>query len=169
MPDDPRIVVTNTTPIIALSLIDKLDLLGHLYGSILVPPAVSQEIKTGGHTASISTLVDASYLKITKLSDPQSADLLSDLDRGEAEAIALSLEMSQQHGPKKHLLIIDERLGRRHARRLGLTITGTLGILLKGKREGHIEFLSPLIDRLMQGGIFLGDELVKQVLKMAGE
>ena len=169
MPDDPRIVVTNTTPIIALSLISKLDLLGKLYRTVLVPPAVSQEIKKGGHTVSISTLSDTAYLKVTELSNPQSADLLSDLDRGEAEAIALALEMSRKHSPENQLLIIDERLGRRHARRLGLTITGTLGVLLKAKKEGYIEVLTPLIDKLTQGGIHLSEELIAEVLALAGE
>jgi uncharacterized protein len=65
-------------------------------------------------------------------------------------------------------VIIDERLGRRHARRLGLTLTGTLGVLLKAKERQLVGELKPLIDQLRQRGIRLGDDVVAEV-KLAGE
>jgi len=88
---------------------------------------------------------------------------LVDLDRGEAQAIALAQELNAD------LLIVDERLGRQHARRLGLTITGTLGILLKAKQLGYVDAVQPLIEQLQQGGIRLRDDVVRRVLELAGE
>ena len=94
---------------------------------------------------------------------PRRADLLSDPDRGEAEVIALAQEM------EAGLVIIDERLARRHAKRLGLSLTGTLGVLLKAKQLGLVEAISPLVDQLRQGGIRLSDVVVAEVLRLAEE
>ena len=159
----PQCVISNTTPIIALSIIQKLDLLEQLYGEVWIPPAVEQEVLAGGTRAGAIELISAAYIRTIPLQDARRADLLSDLDRGEAEAIALALE---HHAD---LLIIDERLGRRHAQRLGLTITGVLGVLLRAKRDGHLSQLAPEIDRLQQSGIRLSDKLVTRVLQLANE
>ena len=98
------------------------------------------------------------------MQDPRRADLLlSDLDRGEAEVIALAQELNAD------LAIVDERLARHHARRLGLTLTGTLGVLLKAKELGFVPAVGPLIDQLRLGGIRLGDAVVAEALKLAGE
>ena len=166
MRDESRIIVTNTTPIIALSIIGRLGLLEKLYGTVFLPPAVENEIRAG-YQATRKALAEASFIQVKALADPGRADLLSDLDRGEAEAITLTLELKDRHDD--HLLIIDERLGRRHARRLGLAITGTLGVLLRAKSEGHIQAIRPLIDQLLRGGIYLSDKLVALVMEMAGE
>jgi predicted nucleic acid-binding protein len=97
------------------------------------------------------------------LFDPRRADLLNDLDRGEAEVLALAQEQQAD------LVIMDERLGRRHARRLGFNLTGVLGILLRAKRQNQLTLIRPLIMQLQQGGIHLSDPLVSKVLELAGE
>jgi predicted nucleic acid-binding protein len=97
------------------------------------------------------------------LSDPARADLLADLDRGEAEVIALAQELGAD------LLIIDERLGRRHADRLGFAVTGTLGVLLRAKEQGFIAEVRPLIEELRRQGIHLAEPLVKRTLELANE
>jgi uncharacterized protein len=84
---------------------------------------------------------------------------LSDLDRGEAEVLALAQER------RADLVIMDERLGRR----LGFTLTGVLGVLLRAKQQNHLGQLHPLITQLQQGGIRLSDPLVERVLELAGE
>jgi hypothetical protein len=66
-------------------------------------------------------------------------------------------------------VVIDERLARRHAKRLGMRLTGTLGVLLKAKQMGEIDAVAPLIQQLRQGGIRLGEDLIAQVLILAGE
>ena len=163
MPDAPRLVVSNTTPIITLSLVGHLSLLQKLYGTVLIPTAVESEILAGGSRFGAQELRQATYIQTTPLHDPRRADLLSDLDRGEAEAIALALERNAD------LLIIDERLGRRHASRLSLTLTGSIGILLKAKQVGYLPMIQPLLAQIEQGGIHLSQTLIKQALQQAGE
>ena len=164
MPKAPRTVIVNTTPIIALALIGKLKLLQQLYGEVVIPPAVWAEINAGGPgSVGVGELQEATYIRTVSLSDPRRADLLSDLDRGEAEVLALAQEMNAD------LVIIDERLARRHAKRLGLALTGVLGVLLKAKERGFIPAIGPWVDRLRKGGIHLGDEIVAEALKLAGE
>ncbi|MEM7516498.1 MAG: DUF3368 domain-containing protein [Planctomycetota bacterium] len=162
--DDRRIVVVNTTPIITLALLNRLDLLRDLYGSVHIPPAVYDEVLAGGpDRPGGSQLHAAPWIKRTQLQDPRRADLISDLDRGEAEVIALAQETAAA------LVIIDERLGRRHAKRLGLSITGTLGVLLRAKSEGILPKVAPLIETLQQDGIRLGQGLVDRALERAEE
>lgn len=163
MPDTPRLVVCNTTPIITLSLIGQLSLLQQFYGTVLIPPAVEAEILAGGSRYGSQELKGAAYINTVPLNDPGRALLLNDLDPGEAEAIVLALEQ------KADLLIMDERLGRKHATRLGLTLTGSIGILLKAKQAGRIETIKPLLTQLDQGGIHLSSTLIAQALQEAGE
>lgn len=165
MPNSPRYVVTNTTPLIALDLIGKLHLLHDLYDEVLMPPAVYAEALAGGEkrVGAIGGLQSTPWLRVHPLSDPRRANLLVDLDRGEAEAIALAQELDAD------LLIIDERLGRLHARRLGIAITGTIGVLLKAKVLGYVYEVRPLLEQLHKGGIYLSDELVRRALDLAGE
>lgn len=108
---------------------------------------------------------EASYLQIEHLIHTEQTDLLQQLDRGEAEAIRLALRFRAQD----HLLILDERLGRIQARRLGLTITGSLGVLLRAKQSGLISSIKPLIDQLLAKGFYLSPVLVQRVLEVAGE
>jgi len=164
MPERTRTIVVNTTPIIALALIGQLELLRHLYGEVVIPPAVEAEVLAGdpGSTGA-AELQRAHWIQTVSMQDPRRADLLSDLDRGEAEVIALAQELNAE------LVIIDERLARRHAKRLGLTLTGTLGVLLKAKERGLVPAVGPLMDQLRQVGIWLDDVLVAEVLRLAGE
>lgn len=163
MPKRKQIVITNTTPIIALSLIGQLNLLAKLYKEVMMPMAVYNEILAGGNRAGANEVQDITWLFPVTLSDPSRADLLADLDRGEAETIALAQET------KATLVIIDERLARLHAKRLGLTVTGTLGILLKAKEQGLVTEIRPFITQLQQGGIRLDKSLITKVLKLADE
>jgi uncharacterized protein len=164
MPDQARLVVVNTTPIIALSLIGELDLLRLLYDQVVVPSAVEAEVLAGDRDGiGRSELQHASWLRVASLQDPRRADLLADLDRGEAEVLALAQELNAD------LVIIDERLARLHAKRVGLTLTGTLGVLLRAKQLGHVKAVAPLIHRLRQGGIHLSDLVVAEVLALADE
>jgi uncharacterized protein len=85
------------------------------------------------------------------------------LDRGEAEVLALAVEHSAR------LVIIDERKGRRYARRLGLSLTGTLGVLLLAKEEGLVTAVAPLIRQLLDDGLHFSSDLVIRALTLARE
>ncbi len=147
MPDEDRrrVVVVNSTPIITLAIVDQLDLLRDLYDTVLIPAAVRLEVQAGGPTrAGAPRLAAPPWIKSVELRDPHRVDLLSDLDRGEAEVVALAQERGAD------LVVIDERLGRRHARRLGISLTGTLGVLLKAKREGLLSEIGPVVRAIRQ-------------------
>lgn len=164
MPEAGRIVVVNATPVIGLSLINRLDILRRLYGEVLIPPAVRAEVLAGGPASpGFVELQRAEWVRVTDLHDPRRADLLSDLDRGEAEVIALAQELNAT------LVIIDERMARRHARRLGLQLSGTLGVLLRAKKRGMVPAVKPLIDQLQQGGFRLADFVITEALQLADE
>lgn len=67
------------------------------------------------------------------------------------------------------LVIIDDYQARKHAKYLGLNLTGTLGVLLRSKEEGHINNIRPLLDELIDNDIYIGNKLYEKVLQMADE
>jgi predicted nucleic acid-binding protein len=164
MPEPERLVVVNTTPLIALALAGQLPLLQRLYTAVAIPPAVQSEIRSGGPSGiGVRELEAADWIRVVPLQDPRRADLLTDLDRGEAEVLALAQEIYAG------LVIVDERLARRHARRLGLPLIGTLGLLLRAKQAQLISEVKPLIIAMRTGGIWLSDALVEEALTIARE
>ena len=90
--------------------------------------------------------------------------LMRDLDRGEAQSIALSLEL------KADLILLDEKEGRRAAQRLGLRTLGVVGVLLEAKALGEIEHIRPHLDALRQAaGFYLSKSVYRTALAAAGE
>lgn len=90
--------------------------------------------------------------------------MLERIDIGEAEAIALAVEISADY------LLIDEAIGRDIARSMGIKITGLLGVLLRAKRGGHVDLIKPYIDRLVNEANFrLSASLIDEALFQAGE
>ena len=164
MPEPARVVIVNTTPLIALSLIGHLELLKRLFGTVLIPPTVQGEVLEGGRNGiGTAELQGADWIRVTPLRDQRRADLIADLDRGEAEVIALAQELNAD------LVVLDERLARLFAKRLGLRVTGVLGVLLRAKAAGHVRALRPLLTELRAGGFWLSDAVVGEALRLARE
>jgi predicted nucleic acid-binding protein len=161
MPDGP--VIANNTPLVALWVLGRLDLLRELYDEVLVPTAVHQEFVATERALRQSALDGAPWIKVVPLANPQHARVYVGLDQGEAEVLALAEERGAG------LVIIDERKGRRYANRLGIPLTGTLGVLLLAKERGLVASLAPLLDELLEAGLHLDPSLVEQVLALAGE
>jgi predicted nucleic acid-binding protein len=161
MPAGP--VIANNTPLVALWVLDRLELLRDLYGEVLIPPAVRDEFTAVETTLRRASLQQAPWIRTAALEKPQRARVFTDLDQGEAEVLALAEERSAR------LVIIDERKGRRFAKRLGLPLTGTMGLLLLAKEEGMVPKISPLIDEILAAGLYLDQTLVDQVTRMARE
>ena len=165
------VVISDASPLICLSGLRQLDLLRLLYGSVLVPETVWQEVTrpptfTAPTTpAAVSDAKAAGWLKVAVATNrPLVTQLETTLDPGEAEAIALAVEN------KRSLLLIDERDGRQVARALGVEITGTLGVLLRAKTTRQIAAIQPLIKQLIQDLNFrLHPSLVERILTEAGE
>ena len=103
------------------------------------------------------------WIKIKDIKDKNSLSYFLDIDKGEAETIILANEIDAD------LVIIDEILGRFHAKNSNLKITGTLGVLLKAKNSGHIQKIRPLLIELRDKGIWLSGKLIKEVLILANE
>ncbi len=164
MPERAHVVV-NTTPLIALAEIHHIDLLRQLYGEILVPPAVRAEVIAGGSSGvGVEEFTKADFIRTVPLGDPRRLDFFVDLDRGEAEVIALAEEMEAD------LVIIDELLGRKHAQRLGMNVTGSIGVLIKAKQMGILPRIAPLLKAWRSTGRqWFSESLQREALLMTGE
>jgi predicted nucleic acid-binding protein len=157
--------VVDTSPLIFLAKLDRLDLLRTSADEILVPAAVITEIRAYPDDA-CQKVEDAlaSWLREEKVGVRRIVDvLLADLDLGEAEVIALARERSAER------IVMDDLDGRRFARRLGLEPVGTLGLLLAAKLRGELGSLRGEIERLEQEGFRVSPTLVEAVLRTAGE
>ncbi len=158
------VVVSNTTPLIALAWLERLDLLPALFGSVYIPQAVRDEIHHNPEAIGATELSTASWLVVRPVANALAAALLQDqLDTGESEAIVLAHELHAG------LLLMDERRGRRRAVQGGLTVTGTLGILVEARRRNMVGPLRPLLDRLRQLPFHMSESLYAEVLRHTGE
>lgn len=160
------IVVSNASPLIALSIINSLDLLRALYGPINIPEAVFYEVVIRGAGRPGATAVaNTSWIVQRAPSDRQTvAQLLSvGLDQGESEAIVLASELSAE------LLILDESQARTVARQRGLPVTGTLGVLIAAKNAGLVASIKPLLAQLTAAGFYLTPQIIAHALQLAGE
>ncbi len=85
------------------------------------------------------------------------------LNLGESSAVALAYEKENA------LLILDDLKGRKEAEKLGLSFTGTLGILYRAKKEGYIKMIKPYIDKLKTAEFRISKNIEEEILKLSGE
>lgn len=161
MPCGP--VVLNNTPLVALWAIGGLDLLRDLFGEVHIPPAVEAEFLAIDRSLRERALADAPWIRTVALDNPRRALAYGGLDRGEAEVLALAEESDAR------LVVVDERKARRYAERLGLPLTGTLGVLLSAKEAGLIDAVAPWADKIRDAGLYLRADLVARFRELAGE
>jgi predicted nucleic acid-binding protein len=152
------IVVSDTSSISALLRIGHADLLQRLYGEVLIPEAVRDELLVFFPTV-------PEFLHCRHVSDAGEVKrLCGELDLGEAEAIALAREM------RADVLLIDELGGRRIAKREGIPIIGLMGVLANAKIEGLVVSIRPLIEKLENEADFrFSTELKQDTLRLANE
>lgn len=152
------IVVSDTTAITTLIKAGRDRLLAELFGEVLVPNAVFQELMR-------SHPVLPAHLRRVEITDSSEADALGfRLGRGESEAIVLASEL------KADFLLIDERRGRKIAQERHLRIIGLLGIVLLARERGLVTAVRPLLLELQsKGGAYLAPELVEATCRAAGE
>ena len=148
------LVIADFSSLIAFVAIGELDLLVKLYHKVINTDVVRQEIHADlPNWIEVSSNYDLTQFQILQL----------ELDPGEASAIALALE---NPGSK---LIIDEFKGRSVAKRLGLSVTGTTGIIIKAKEQGLIISGREMLVKLKIHGFCLSDKLKKQIIAMLNE
>jgi predicted nucleic acid-binding protein len=157
-------VIVNTSPLQYLFQLQLLDLLPELYQEVLVPEGVVREVTAGlARGVSLPGLESLPWLKLRPVKNPAVLPLAAGLGIGEREVLALALEL------EKPLVILDDSLARRFARRLDLPLTGTLGLLLKAKQSGRVDRVHPCLERLEVLGFRLDASTRENVLRLAEE
>jgi predicted nucleic acid-binding protein len=149
-----KTIVSDTSCIILLSKIGELEILNKLFGTIITTQEVAKEF--GEQLPSwfeIQQPKDTNYQSIIEMS----------VDRGEASAIALAIELDDC------LLIIDDLKGRKFAHQFGLTIIGTIGVIVDAKLAGIIPSVRPILAKIRTTNFRITEPLELLILKKAGE
>ena len=156
-------IFSNTTPFISLSAIDRLDLLPALFGCIHVVDAMVRECAAGGviHVPALDTLSWITIVPSSAGTDPE--PMLMQLDEGEKWTLHAARAANAER------LLIDERIGRIVAERMGLKVTGTLGVLLKAKQQKLIPSFSDAALAMRERGIYFHSSLVERLARSISE
>ena len=146
--------VFDASPLIIFQQIGYFDLLRRLFLQIVVPPAVVREVAPS--LGRLPPWIDErTVLSVSKL--PGS------LDDGERAAIALAMEITAD------VVVLDDLPGRRVAAGLGMTVIGSLGLLIRAREQGLIEVVRPVMDQRVTNGLFVSKQLYREILMAAGE
>ena len=157
----PEIVVADTSPFLYLHRSHLLELLPSLYGRVLVPPMVADEIAAGEHGGfDIPHLPSLAWVEIRQPIHPLPEH--PKLHPGEQAAIALALETGLR-------VLIDDHAGRLYLHERHHPFTGTLGVIIEAKRRGLVAQVAPHLDTIAHHGFWIDDAVRRQVLRLAGE
>jgi predicted nucleic acid-binding protein len=162
------VTVSDTSPISSLALIGRLELLRSQFTEVWIPVAVLDEldrIPNSKAKSAIEQAIETGWLRCRALGNPHLAAVLcNDLDKGEAEAIALATEVAAD------VLLIDEKEGRSLARQAGLSVRGVLGVLIRAKVTGEVGSLKVEIQALRDHArFFVSPALEAEVLRSVSE
>lgn len=157
--------VINAGPLIALSLLDRLDLLSGLFAECWVPQTVYNEVAVVGlGKPGAAALQSADWLARVRTAPVPDPLLVMELDAGEAEVISLARQLLPC------IAIIDERRGRRIAQQVyGLPVKGTAGILVAAHRRGLISGVRAPLLEMREAGYFIAESVVAAACAAAGE
>jgi predicted nucleic acid-binding protein len=148
------VVITDASCLIILDKLFLLEVLPQLFTTILTTPEIAEEY---GKTLPY-------WLNVTPVTDQKSKNHFAEMvDSGEASAIALAIELNNA------ALITDDLQARKLSIKLGLSVIGSLGILLKAKNAGYITLLKPYLEQMKLTNFRVSDDLYQAVLKKAGE
>lgn len=148
MPD--TLIIADASCLIALTNINSLWILERLYKEVFITQTILDEYE----------LNIPEYIKIKEVKDLNLQRVLSGyLDPGEASAIALGLENPDS------ILILDDLKGRKEAQKLKLRFTGTLGVIVKAKKENYISEVSSYFNALRESGFRISDKIIELAIK----
>jgi predicted nucleic acid-binding protein len=162
-----KLIVSDASPLIVLARSELIPVLNAMIDEVIIPRTVYGEctidLKLPG-AAAIHLAVEARQIQVRPDEDhgDEAGEVLVGLDAGEIAAIHLALALQCP-------VLMDERLGRQAARRKGLTVIGSAGLLLGAKQRGLIPNVAPIIGQWRGMGYFLSAEVVRAVLERAGE
>jgi uncharacterized protein len=157
------IVISDSSPLISLAILDKLYLLEKFFKDGYFPNSFYIEVtkEDKPHSTTLKTFLND---KIKRISNKLAVEvLLSDIGLGEAEAIVLALELQPA------VVLIDDLKARKFAQFKGLQIIGTMGILLQAKKNNIINKVKPLLDELLLNKIRISNKIINITLQTAGE
>ncbi len=150
----PRTIISDTSCFIILTNIGELELLRKVYGQIVTTPEIAAEF---GEPL-------PEWVEIAEVKDKYRQRILElQIDKGESSAIALALETPDS------VVILDDYKARKIAERLGVTLTGTIGVIIKAKLNGTISSIKPILEKIKQTDFRLSAEIETQALKEADE
>jgi len=152
------ILVSNTTPLNYLILIGEVGLIAQLYGRLVVPESVIAELSHPRSPAVVRSWTQAlpAWVEVREIRLPPDP-ALAEFDAGERDALALAEEV------RADLLLLDENAARQEAKRRGLRITGTLGVLDTAAMRDLVNF-PDAVTRLRQTTFYVTDEVVAPLL-----
>ena len=149
----PNVIVSDTSCLILFYKIGELDLLKKLFGKLHITDSVLKEFNQ----------LIPDWIEIVEPTTNLHQGLSSYLDKGEATAISLAAEHENS------LLIIDEIKGRKAAKEMCISVTGSLGVLIAAKNKGHIQTVKPLIEKIQKTNFRISEELIERVLEKVNE
>lgn len=156
-----RKVVVNTTPLIALADVGQLELLHGLYEEIVIPAAVVNEIKSEPAKSAVES---SPWIKVTQISDEGKKKYFrSKLHAGEVEVMILAEELNAD------LVIMDDNAAKKTAKFMGFNVTGTFGVITKAKKKGLLQEVRPVMEAVIEDGLYVSDSLRQIIFEMAGE
>jgi predicted nucleic acid-binding protein len=159
-----ELAVVNASPLIFLGAADRLDLLRLAGDEVLVPKAVFREVTADQRGGNLGRLIPtAPWLKVVEPVHVPDSIVAWDLGAGEAAVLSLAIV---HHGM---VAIVDDLAGRKCARAHGISLKGTLGLVLKARQLGQVESARELLRQLRAVGMYLSDALVNSALAEVGE
>lgn len=152
------IVVSDATPLNILVRIGHVDVIHQLFGRVLIPPAVRDELTHASTPVGVRDWISSAPPWLEIRAPAAAIDPVGTRDRGEREAIQLAAEL------KADLILMDDRRPRRIAVSLGLAVIGTIGILERASQEGLVD-LPDAIQKLLSTDFYIDDELINAILR----
>ncbi len=157
-------VVVNSSPLIFLTKIGKLDLLNKLFNEIIIPKAVYKEVILDGKPDKNEIIKNLSWIEVKEVNDMRLVKFLMNfIDYGESEVIAYAIENNI------NLVVLDDKDARKIAREFDLKVIGTLGILIASKKKGYVDEVKPLLEKLINANFRVSKSLLKKILEEIGE
>lgn len=154
--------ICNTTPVIALASVNRIELLRDVFGKIAVPEAVIDEIDVGG-AITVPDIRSFHWIEVVPNIPDDAQKLLYQLDYGERNVILNALKL------KVEMVLIDDRVARNIAEYLGLRVKGTLGVLVDAKRKGIIHSFKELALEMRENGIRFSLRLIEEIASALDE
>ena len=157
------IVVSNTTPLIALGKLNQLGLLRALFGEVYIPGAVFSEVIAKNDEASRYIIYNSDWIHVKEVKYVRNFLIFKeDLHEGEVEAMILAKRINAD------MVLIDDKAARKAASRLGLPLGGSLAILLEAKKAGLISDVMPYVKEMEKNGIYSA-KVIDELRSRAGE